>query len=375
MVETAQSGRRAVLGDCNPGIVLLDKVADRPEPGELVGHLDAVRFQRVLTLPDGTDPVRCQTPPSCCGSYLLINPVPLEDFVRPVLTMDQRAWTECHVAAFEFFGGVPARLVPDNLKTGVDKPDPYDPKINRSYAEHYGTLVDPARAAKPKDKPRVERPMPYVRDSYWRGREFVSLQHMQEQAVLWCKDVAGRRQCRPLGGAAPLSVLDAVEAFELMPLPRKSFVLVTWSTGTIGPDIHVRVGKSLYSVPWAASRPPGGPAPTPRCCRRCSRRAPGRSALCPTDWHSRVFHGSRVLVGLAALTGPGLAASAGDPAVGVVNWTDAKPRARRRSWRGLRRTTTGGLAAAGPRSRRCLAWMRCCRCSWSARGQSRPRAR
>ena len=53
-------------------------------------------------------------------------------------------------------------MVPDNLKTGVDKPDLYDPKINRSYAElaeHYGTLVDPARAAKPKDKPRVERPI------------------------------------------------------------------------------------------------------------------------------------------------------------------------------------------------------------------------
>ncbi|MCU1685139.1 MAG: Mobile element protein [Amycolatopsis sp.] len=83
-------------------------------------------------------------------------------FVRPVLTMDQRAWTECHVAAFDFFGGVSARLVPDNLKTGVDKPGLYDPKINLSYAElaeHYGTLVAPARAAKPKDKPRVERPM------------------------------------------------------------------------------------------------------------------------------------------------------------------------------------------------------------------------
>ena len=78
-------------------------------------------------------------------------------FVRPVLKMDQRAWTECHVEAFAFFGGVPARLVPDNLKTGVDKPDLYDPKLNRSYAElaaHYGCLVDPARALKPRDSSR-----------------------------------------------------------------------------------------------------------------------------------------------------------------------------------------------------------------------------
>ncbi|WP_157129059.1 IS21 family transposase, partial [Nocardia amamiensis] len=73
-------------------------------------------------------------------------------FVRPVLTMDQQAWTHAHVEAFAFFGGVPARLVPDNLRTGVARPDLYDPKINRSYAElahHYGTLVDPARRGKP----------------------------------------------------------------------------------------------------------------------------------------------------------------------------------------------------------------------------------
>jgi transposase len=49
-------------------------------------------------------------------------------FVRPVLTMDQRAWTEAHVAAFEFFGGAPRRLVPDNLRTGVDRPDCTTPR-------------------------------------------------------------------------------------------------------------------------------------------------------------------------------------------------------------------------------------------------------
>jgi len=175
-------------------------------------------------------------------------------FVRPVLRMDQEAWTRCHVEAFAFFGGVPARLVPDNLKTGVDKPDLYDPQINRSYAElaaHYGTLVDPARAFKPKDKPRVERPMPYVRDSFWRGRTFTSVEGMQAAAVRWCTDVAGARACRPLDGAAPATVFAAVEAPALRALPTTPFVLATWSAAKVGPDIHVKVGPALYSVPWA----------------------------------------------------------------------------------------------------------------------------
>jgi len=180
----------------------------------------------------------------CCSRHM---------FVRPVAKMDQRAWTECHVAAFEFFGGVPARLVPDNLKTGVDKPDLYDPKINRSYAElaaHYGCLIDPARALKPRDKARVERPMPYVRDSFWRGREFMSLVQMQAEAVRWSLQVAGRRPCRPLDGAAPAAVFAAAEKDTLRPLPAEPFVLATWAKAKIGPDVHAHVDKVLYSVPW-----------------------------------------------------------------------------------------------------------------------------
>jgi hypothetical protein len=105
-------------------------------------------------------------------------------------------------------------LVSDNFKTGVDKPDLYDPEVNRSYAElaaHCGCLVDPARALKPRDKARVERPMPYVRDSFWRGREFASLEQMQAEAARWSLEVAGQRARRPLEGAAPAAVFDAAE--------------------------------------------------------------------------------------------------------------------------------------------------------------------
>ena len=169
----------------------------------------------------------------CCSRHM---------FVRPVLKLDQRAWTECHVAAFEFLGGVPARLVPDNLRTGVDQPDLYDPKINRSYAElaaHYGCLIDPARSRKPRDKARVERPMPYVRDSFWRGREFTSLARMQAEAARWSLEVAGQRPCRPLDGAAPAPVFAAIEKDALRPLPAEPFVLATWAKAKIGTDIHL----------------------------------------------------------------------------------------------------------------------------------------
>lgn len=174
-------------------------------------------------------------------------------FVRPVLKMDQASWTACHVAAFEFFGGVVARVVPDNLGTGVDRPDLYDPKLNHSYAEmadYYGFLIDPARRGKPKDKPRVERPMPYVRDSWWRGRTWRSEAHMQADAVRWCSEVAGVRHHRGIDGAQPLFVFEAAEREVLGGLPPEPFELARWSTPKVGADCHVKVGKALYSAPW-----------------------------------------------------------------------------------------------------------------------------
>lgn len=174
-------------------------------------------------------------------------------FIRPVFAMDQAAWIEAHVAAFEFFGGVPARLVPDNLKTGTIKADLYDPKLNRGYvelAEHYGCLIDPARAVKPKDKARVERPMSYIRESFFRGREWTSLEQMQTAAVTWSTEVAGQRRHRSLDGAAPAAVFAAVEQPALSGLPRQRFEAAVWSRPKVGPDCHINVGGVLYSVPW-----------------------------------------------------------------------------------------------------------------------------
>jgi transposase len=64
-------------------------------------------------------------------------------------------WLGAHIRAFEFYGGVPKLLVPDNTKTGVNKACRYDPELNPTYQEmtlHYGVGVVPARPYKPLDK-------------------------------------------------------------------------------------------------------------------------------------------------------------------------------------------------------------------------------
>lgn len=176
-------------------------------------------------------------------------------FVRPVLKMDMAAWVECHVAAFEFFGGAPTRVVPDNLKTGVVKPDLYDPVVNKAFGElaaHYQVLVDPARILKPRDKARVERPVPYVRDSFFAGRaeDFPTLAFMQRDALRWCRQVANVRAHRGIDRIAPQALFDAEEEACLLALPRRPFELCRWTSFKVPPDIHVKVGKALYSVPW-----------------------------------------------------------------------------------------------------------------------------
>ena len=92
--------------------------------------------------------------------------------------------------------------------------------------------------------------MPYIRDSFWRGREFTSLAQMQAEAVRWSAEVAGQRQCRPLEGAAPAAVFAAAEKDTLAALPADPFVLAEWSRCKVGPDIHASVARVLYSIPW-----------------------------------------------------------------------------------------------------------------------------
>jgi transposase len=173
-------------------------------------------------------------------------------FADPVDRCDEESWVRSHVAAFEFFGGAPRILRLDNLKTGVLRPDIYDPRLNRGYAEmaeHYGVVLDPCRAGRPKDKPHVERAIPYVRDSLARGREHLGLSGLRDEAPRWCRDVAGRRPHRSLPGTV-LEVFETVERPALLALPSHPFEIAHWAKATVHPDCHVQVRGRLYTVPW-----------------------------------------------------------------------------------------------------------------------------
>lgn len=97
---------------------------------------------------------------------------------------------------WEFFGGVPRRVVLDNLKAAVVKADRFEPTLQRTlndYGRHCGFVIDAAVVRHPTGKPHVERQVPYVRDNFFRGERWRNRDHVQREARRWCTDVAGLR--------------------------------------------------------------------------------------------------------------------------------------------------------------------------------------
>ena len=107
-------------------------------------------------------------------------------FIEATLSQKLSDWTGSHVRAFNFFGGVPEIIVPDNLKTGINKAHRYEPDLNPAYqelAEYYGVAIMPARVRAPKDKPKVEKAVQDVERQILaklRNRTFFSLHELNE---------------------------------------------------------------------------------------------------------------------------------------------------------------------------------------------------
>lgn len=175
-------------------------------------------------------------------------------YVEAFLSQNQECWIAAHVNTYANFGGVTRILIPDNLKTGVEKPDWYTPIINKTYhemAEHYGTAVIPARVRKPKDKPFVEGTVGVI--STWilaalRHRQFFSL-HELNAAIREKLEEFNRKPFQKKPGSR-LSVFLEEEKPLLLPLPQRPFELAVWKIATVAFNYHISVEKMQYSVPY-----------------------------------------------------------------------------------------------------------------------------
>jgi len=241
------------------------------ERGVAVGHTSVKRFvRRHIEPPVPRVTVRLETPPGRQAqvdfgraklhlgderrlrwAFVMALSHSRHRFVRFVERQDTATWIDCHVRAFEFFGGVPETVLLDNLKPGVVKPDLYDPTVNRAYGElerHYGFVVDPTRVAKPEHKGKIERSMPTIRQQLVAGRHYADLAAANEAALRWCRDGVGR-EVHGTTQEAPLVRFERDEQAALKPLPATAFERPTWAELKVHPDHHVVFERSYYSVP------------------------------------------------------------------------------------------------------------------------------
>ena len=167
-------------------------------------------------------------------------------------------WCASHVRAFDFFGGVPELVVPDNLKGAVSRSCRYDPDTNPTYhdlASHYGVAVLPARVRRPRDKAKVEVGVQIVERwilAVLRHRTFFSLVELNtEIAGLLVR--LNARPFRKLPGSRR-TVFEQLDAPALQPLPAEPYVFSEWKKARVHVDYHVELDGHYYSVPHALVR-------------------------------------------------------------------------------------------------------------------------
>jgi len=170
----------------------------------------------------------------------------------------QNDWITGMGRALKFIGGVPALIVPDNPRALVAVADRYEPGLNRATAEfanHYGTVILPARPRKPQDKAKVEVGVQVV--ERWilarlRHRRFFSVAEL-DTAVAKLLPALNNRPFKKLSGCRR-EAFELLDAPYLRPLPDSPFVLAEWKRARVNIDYHVEYDDNYYSVPHALVR-------------------------------------------------------------------------------------------------------------------------
>ncbi len=175
-------------------------------------------------------------------------------YVEALPNMSLCNWIQAHVNCFQYMSGVAKILVPDNLKTGVERVSSGGSVINRTYnelANYYNTVVIPARVRHPKDKASAEGTVGII--STWilaalRNRSFFSLRELNKAI----REKLAEFNSKPfqVKDGSRESVFWQEEREQLLPLPEAAYELATWATATVGYNYHIMVDKKYYSVPY-----------------------------------------------------------------------------------------------------------------------------
>jgi transposase len=189
-------------------------------------------------------------------AYIFVAALPCSQYayVEAFISVSTEYWISAHIRAFRHFGGVTRMIVPDNLKTGVVKASSTDPIINRTYqemAEHYHTVIMPARVRHPKDKPSVEGTVGII--STWiiaslRNEQFFTVADLNK-AILEKLDEFNQKDFQKKSGSRQSAFLEE-EKFALLPLPASPYELANWKKAIVQYDYHISVDKMFYSIPY-----------------------------------------------------------------------------------------------------------------------------
>lgn len=177
-------------------------------------------------------------------------------FTRICFDQKVETWLLLHIEAFEHFAGVPAFVVPDNLKSAVVRAafSPSEPTtLNRSYRElarHYGFKIAPTPPHSPQKKGKVESGVKYVKNNFFAARpDERDTDVLARELVRWTFEIAGQR-IHGTTGQRPLDTFEQVERATLLALPARRPELVVWHRAKLHRDCHVVFRAAMYSAPW-----------------------------------------------------------------------------------------------------------------------------
>jgi transposase len=173
-------------------------------------------------------------------------------YVEFVWDQKVETWLLCHRHGFEYFGGVPERVVIDNLKAAIVKAIQDDPVVQASYQEcalHYGFRIGPCRPYTPRHKGKVEQGgVHYVKRNFLGGREATTITQANEEVLIWCQTTAGLRR-HGTTKEQPLQRFEETERDRLQPLPAQPYEMAIWKQLTLNRDCYVEFEESYYSAP------------------------------------------------------------------------------------------------------------------------------